>query len=341
MFFQTAASVIDEAFPGGRQIIRQALLARGATEDAATIMLKSISEKTINQYNKGIKLWWEYCRKKQIPLFNCSTPEILQFFSETLEYVKSYSTLNCYRAALSLLMGNELGGNAEISRFFKGVSREKPQKPRYQSTWDPEVVLNHLRTFSKNEDLPLEKLSKKLAILLALVTPQRVQTLSKIRIDDITESQTLIQIRISERIKTSGHNRCQPILNIPFFDDQPNLCAASTLRAYLRRTSEFRTEKNKTHLFLAYKKPHQEATTQTISRWMKVIMEESGLDTTHFKPHSTRHASTSAAARRGTNIETIMKTAGWTPNSRVFANFYNRPIIPETNFAATIIQKTG
>lgn len=70
--------------------------------------------------------------------------------------------------------------------YQAGLHRErsdgKPQKPQYESTWDREVILNHLRALNKNEDLTLEKLSKKLAILLALVTVQRVQTLSKIHI---------------------------------------------------------------------------------------------------------------------------------------------------------------
>lgn len=79
------------------------------------------------------------------------------------------------------------------------------------------MVLNQLRKYGKNEDLSLEKLSKKLTMLMNLVTAQQVQTLSKIRINDMMESQNLTQIKLSKTIKTSRHNRCQPILKIPIF----------------------------------------------------------------------------------------------------------------------------
>ena len=74
-------------------------------------------------------------------------------------------------------MGNKLGKNAAISRFFKGVAVQKPQRPRYSSTWDPEPVLNHFSRLYPNESLPLDRLTKKLIILLTLITAQRVQTL--------------------------------------------------------------------------------------------------------------------------------------------------------------------
>ncbi|EZA55557.1 hypothetical protein X777_03811 [Ooceraea biroi] len=62
-----------------------------------------------------------------------------------------------------------------------------------------------------------------------------------------------------------------------------------------------------------------------------------GIDTSIFSTHTTRRASFSAAARRGISIEDIRKTAGWSPNSSTFANFYNRPVMPSTDVARTII----
>lgn len=67
-------------------------------------------------------------------------------------------------------------------------------------------------------------------------------------------------------------------------------------------------------------------------------MEESGIDVSTFPGHSMRHASTSAAARRRVNIESIRKAAGWSKNSDAFANFYNRPLLEEDGCAETIIK---
>lgn len=132
--------------------------------------MKSIAEGTLKQYNKAVKLWWIFCQKNRCDLFNCSTPELLQFFSKTVENVKSYSTLNVYRSALSLLMGNELGKNVTISRFFKGVANLKPSQPKYNTTWDPKPVLEHLSTLYPHHQLSLEKITKKLVTILALCT---------------------------------------------------------------------------------------------------------------------------------------------------------------------------
>ena len=177
--------------------------------------------------------------------------------------------------ALSLLMGNKLGKNATISRFLKGVAVQKPQRPRYSSTWDPEPVLNHFSRLYPNESPPFDRLTKKLVILLALITAQRVQTLSKITLDNVHTMENLIQIKISERIKTTGRNKNQPVLNIPFFKEKPELCVASLLQEYIRRTTDLREKDSSKHrLLLTYKKPHHEATSQSISRWIKDSLEE-------------------------------------------------------------------
>lgn len=214
-------------------------------------MLESLSDKTKKQYNKSVKLWWEFCQEHQTPVFNSSTHNILLFFSEVLKVTSSYSTLNVYGAAISILMGNELSESADLSRFFKGVSRLRPQKPKYSTTWDPEPVLKYLETLDVNEKLSLEKITKKLAILLALTTAQRIQSISKIRLEDISTTSELMQIKISERIKTTANNRNQPVLHIPFFKEKPKICTASALQTYVERKSTLREiGRNSTNLFL-------------------------------------------------------------------------------------------
>lgn len=86
---------------------------------------------------------------------------------------------------------------------------------------------------------------------------------------------------------------------------------------------------------MTYKKPFHKATSQTIGRWIKNILNESGVDTNQFKTQSTRHAATSAAARKGVSFDTIRLAAGW--NSKTFAKFYNRPLVCNKQFANTIL----
>ncbi|KAI8422105.1 hypothetical protein MSG28_009993 [Choristoneura fumiferana] len=79
-------------------------------------------------------------------------------------------------------------------------------------------------------------------------------------------------------------------------------------------------------LLLTNKKPRP-ASSQTIGRWIKQVLQESGINPNIFGAHSTRHATTSAASRAGISVEVIRKAAGWSDQSAVFANFYNRPVV--------------
>ncbi|CAH1976766.1 unnamed protein product [Acanthoscelides obtectus] len=161
-------------------------------------------------------------------------------------------------------------------------------------------------------------------MLFALGTAQRLQTFSKIKIDNIYQRTDFIEILIPDILKTSGPGRIQPRPRLPFFRETPELCLSSTLIEYLSRSQNIRN--NIRELFLTIKKPYHPASTQTLSRWLKKILGLAGINTGTFSGYSTRHAAVSAAYRSGTNIETIRATVGWSERSNVFFKFYNRPL---------------
>ncbi|XP_041973369.1 uncharacterized protein LOC121729047 [Aricia agestis] len=112
--------------------------------------------------------------------------------------------------------------------------------------------------------------------------------------------------------------------------------SVTILEDYLQTTSNLRTDETADNLLPSYKKPHKRVTSQTISRWIKQTLAESGVDVGVFCAHSTRHASTSAAASAGVCVDTIRRTAGWTSSSAVFARFYNRPVLDEGAYARSV-----
>ncbi|XP_047027863.1 uncharacterized protein LOC124635941 [Helicoverpa zea] len=296
-------------------------------------MLNSLSNNTISQYNVALKQWFRFCQINRIDLYNVSTPLILKFLTEQFHRGASYNTLNSYRSALTLILGKTCCSDENITRFLKGVFRIKPCFPKHNTIWDPNLVLNHLTTLFPNTSLRLDKITKKLATLLALSTGQRVQTLSLINEKDIAINETHICIEINNIIKTSAPNRKNPKLIIPFFREKEPICPASTLCSYIEFTKQYRQLSDTEKLFLTTKKPYHNASSQSISRWIKEMLRESGVDVNIFTAHSTRHASTSAASRSGVSIDVIKQTAGWAGNSLCFAKFYNRPLInDDTNF---------
>ena len=87
------------------------------------------------------------------------------------------------------------------------------------------------------------------------------------------------------------------------------LCVATVLDEYIDRISSLLGEEQQ--LFISYAKPHHGVCRDTILRWIRTGMQKVGVDTTVFKPHSTRVASTSKARTCNVQLPAVMKAASW------------------------------
>lgn len=295
---------------------------------ALDIMIASLSQNSLNQYDVYLKKWWIFCQSKGINIYDSFIPNIIEFFTKMYNDGNQYGSMNSCRSALSLLLGPEILNNDLIQRFFKGVFRLRRPLPKYNSTWDTNLVLNHLSEWFPNEDLPLEKLSKKTITLMALTTAHRMQTLSLILIQNIEVNESQVIIKIPDEIKTTRLGSKQPLLILPFFSQKPSICPAKTLLSYLEKTKDLRKNQK---LFIGVKKPYNSVGAQTLSRWVKKTLDGSGIDIRTFSAHSTRHASSSRAYKLGVNLDTIRNTAGWSESSHTFGKFYCRTVINKNN----------
>ncbi|KAL7304020.1 hypothetical protein TKK_0003490 [Trichogramma kaykai] len=188
------------------------------------------------------------------------------------------------------------------------------------------------------EPLSFQELSEKILVLLALCTAHRSQTFALIDINNISNLGTELQIKIPDLIKTSKPGAMQPNLILPFFKERPKLCAASSILKYIEVSKSLREDRSR--LFISTRKPYKNIGSQTISRWIKSMLNKAGIDTSRFTGHSTRHASASTANRNGIDIRTIKLTAGWSEKSTVFARFYNQPVERSNGeFAVSILSK--
>ena len=66
------------------------------------------------------------------------------------------------------------------------------------------------------------------------------------------------------------------------------------------------------------------------------MLARAGIDTTRYKAHSTRAASTSAAKRNATPIAKIMGAAGW-KSIDTFAKFYDKPLASQDKDFAELV----
>ena len=182
---------------------------------AADLALSSIDKSTLRQYATSLKQWQEFCTRKNLDFFEVKTKHFLKFLVERYNAGASYGILNSCRSAISLVSKTKIGEHPNVKRVMKGVFRQRPPRPKYESTWDVSIVLEYLEKFNER-DLDLEKITLKTVMLLALSTAQRAQTITKIRLSNIKRVPDGLEIRIPDLLKTSGPGRFQSVLQLPF-----------------------------------------------------------------------------------------------------------------------------
>ena len=122
-----------------------------------------------------------------------------------------------------------------------------------------------------------------------------------------------------DKLKTSRPGFQQPPLQLSRYSDE-KLCVVSCLKEYILRTADLRSTDQ---LILCYQYPHRPASKDSISRWMKSLLNNAGIQ--NFGPHSFRGAASSAMLQSGVSLEAILRTAGWS-KARTFHMFYNKPL---------------
>lgn len=309
-------------------------------------MLSSCTLSTKRQYESALNKWAEFCKVNNISPFNPSVANVLKFLHLMFESGLGYSSINTIRSALSFVItdleGHSVGSNPFVVRFLKGVSKLRPPKRKYDTVWDAEKILDLIRSWPCNKDLDLKHLTLKVCGLLALLSGQRVQTLTLISVKDVVfgNNNNNVNIFIKGNVKTSKPGHVQPNILLPAFTVESILCPVLALSEYISRSRQVRS-KSCNSLFVSYEKPYSSVTTQTLSRWLKLLLAEAGVDTSIYKSHSFRHASTSKAFESGVNVDVIYSSAGWTNTSSVFAKFYKCKIDERTLYAKSILNGTN
>lgn len=119
----------------------------------------------------------------------------------------SGKSMSCRKVVLSMLgawssyltFGKTLsiGQWSLVIMFLRGVFNKRPMFPRCQQTWDVNVVLYFLITLSPVKILSLRSLTLKLVMLLALVTGERIHTLTFVVLDFMQIKATVTAVRNS------------------------------------------------------------------------------------------------------------------------------------------------
>lgn len=306
--------------------------------DSVTKILKSsLSRNTWQQYESSLKKYAKFCDNNSLDVWKIDITQYLRFLSSLYDAGLGYNSINTARSAISTVFGLfsnvSIGEDRLISRFMQGVYKIKPPNCKYNVTWCPSSVLEMIAKWDNNI-INLEQLSLKLVALLALVTAQRVQTLTSLKLSNIVWS-TPVQIKLTDVLKTTKLKNPNPIIILPPYPDS-NLCPVTCLKLYIDKTASVRKPEHN-QLLISFVRPHGPISSQTVSRWLCSVLKLANINVNEFKAHSYRHAATSTAADRGVNVDVLMKSVGWSNNSRTFATFYHKPIIKNTMLSDAII----
>jgi hypothetical protein len=141
-----------------------------------------------------------------IDFFKPNVADVLEFLTLFFDSSCGSSALNTARSALSSFISvNNLpvGQHSLVKRFMKGAFNMKPSFPRYTFTWDVNLVLKFLKSMDNFDNITLKWLTFKLAMLVALVSGQRCQTLHCLNLDNLDIFSDKAVFHITELLKHS------------------------------------------------------------------------------------------------------------------------------------------
>lgn len=250
--------------------------------------------------------------------------QVLSYLTSLHMNGAAYNTVNIHRSMLSTtfppLDAVPIGKHPLILSLMRGCYNGNPPRPRYNYTWDPDLVLNHARDRGFNEFLPLKELTEKTVTLLALALFMRVSEIASIEYESICFSQNQVAFSLTRPRKAQRSGATQR------FDLQRSTdarcCPFVAVRDYLERTEPATTRKT---LFVAVTNHIAPVTASTVGRWIKHYINSAGVDTHIFSAHSTRGAAASKAVANGASIQSVLKAASWTRES-TFSRFYHKDV---------------
>ena len=91
-----------------------------------------------------------------------------------------------------------------------------------------------------------------------------------------------------------------------------------------------------TALLLSYVKPFSPVGSSTVGNWIQNLLQQSGVDASVFKAHSTRAASANKANQTA-RIDAALKHIGWSTKS-TFCEFYEKPIVGIDSFQNAVLK---
>ena len=278
--------------------LRQKFGSGNLSEAAKELLLKSWRTKTSRAYDSHFRKWLGWCAERNVDPISGPISDVANFLADLHGKGYQTSSLNAYRSAISSVHDKvddmDVGKHPLVCRVLKGAFHARPPLPRYSATWDVQVVLDCILQWGDTGSLSLKLLTFKLVMLMSLARPSRSADLASFSMKNCRYNPEGVTFLPSSLAKQSRQGK--PLTDYFFasFPDNKQLCPVETLRQYQSVTAPLRSDSDQ--LLIAIIKPHKPVASCTIAHWLKEVLKMAGVDINIFMAHSTRSASSSAAA---------------------------------------------
>ena len=228
--------------------------------------------------------------------------------------------------------------NTTYSKCVTSLNLRTPKLPSIKEgeVWDKEMILNYLRSQPNNEDLSLGYLGKKAATLILLCTARRFKDVVNLNLSSCTRNNfqyTFVLTRPSKTYTQSTYEMQR--VTIKRFKDK-KVCPYNAISHYINKTKNVR----RTQFLFVTSNNFKSVAPATLSRWVKNILQDAGVDTTVYKPHTTRHASASSFAYSTNNLAQTLKLGCWKTTSSFYKHYLRKPVYyDQTNKKQDIVTK--
>ena len=261
-----------------------------------------------------------------------SVHRLLLYLQHLVDKGFAWRTVNVHRSDISsILQPNEtvpVGQHPLVCRFLKGAFNLRPPPVSIIPTWDVGRVLSLLAEWHPASDISLDRLTKKVVVLLALCTAKRVSDLVLFSVDEslcyVGTSSVVLQTRFGSKTDRPSHR--SPAVTLKTCADD-RLCLVSYVTTYLDRTRALR--ENTDQMFISAHSPHRPVKLATVRRWIVCVLGEAGQA---GSAGSTRATATSCALLRGIPLQRIMNSADWTRQTTPLRHYIR--VLPEQTLRA-------
>ena len=145
--------------------------------------------------------------------------------------------------------------------------------------------------------------------LFFILGARRKQALFIINIENIFADNKVVLLP-NKTLKHTNLNRPLEPLTYHKYEAEEKLCIVNCLQSYLEKRNHLVNDEVR-ELLITYGKPHKPVSRDSLGRWIKNELTNSGVGTTVFKPHSCRSASVSNAKVSGVPKSVILEKGCW------------------------------